>query len=143
MRGAEHGRAARRCRVLTRAWQMLLKGLGEARQARRRPSQAAEMVLVRLAYAAELPAARHGAGDELRERAPAARGAPAAAAAAGRATRSGERRPRLRRRARARRASPAPPARAGRRARTVESPAASFEDVRALCERSTGATIVL
>jgi DNA polymerase III subunit gamma/tau len=40
--------------ALTRAWQMLLKGLGEARVA---PSaqQAAEMVLVRLAYAAELP----------------------------------------------------------------------------------------
>ena len=41
--------------ALTRAWQMLLKGLGEARVA---PSaqQAAEMILVRLAYAAELPA---------------------------------------------------------------------------------------
>jgi DNA polymerase-3 subunit gamma/tau len=41
--------------ALTRAWQMLLKGLGEARVA---PSaqQAAAMVLVRLAYAAELPA---------------------------------------------------------------------------------------
>ena len=41
--------------ALTRAWQILLKGLGEARVA---PSaqQAAEMVLVRLAYAAELPA---------------------------------------------------------------------------------------
>ena len=40
--------------ALTRAWQMLLKGLGEVRAA---PSalQAAEMVLVRLAYAAELP----------------------------------------------------------------------------------------
>jgi DNA polymerase-3 subunit gamma/tau len=39
---------------LTRAWQMLLKGLGEVRAA---PAalQAAEMVLVRLAYAAELP----------------------------------------------------------------------------------------
>ena len=40
--------------AVTRAWQMLLKGLGEARVA---PSslQAAEMVLVRLAYAANLP----------------------------------------------------------------------------------------
>ena len=40
--------------VLTRAWQMLLKGLEEVRQA---PSglQAAEMVLVRLGYAADLP----------------------------------------------------------------------------------------
>ncbi len=40
--------------VLTRAWQMLLKGLGEARLAPS-PRQAAEMVLVRLAHAAELP----------------------------------------------------------------------------------------
>jgi len=40
--------------VLTRAWQMLLKGLGEARNAPS-PLQAAEMVLVRLAYAADLP----------------------------------------------------------------------------------------
>ena len=41
--------------VLVRAWQMLLKGLGEVRVA---PSaiQAAEMVLVRLAFAADLPA---------------------------------------------------------------------------------------
>ena len=40
--------------VLTRAWQMLLKGLSEVRIAPM-PLQAAEMVLVRLAYAAELP----------------------------------------------------------------------------------------
>jgi len=40
--------------VLTRAWQMLLKGLGEARAAPL-PLQAVEMVLVRLAYAADLP----------------------------------------------------------------------------------------
>ena len=40
--------------VLTRAWQMLLKGLGEIRSAPI-PVQAAEMVMVRLAYAAELP----------------------------------------------------------------------------------------
>ena len=40
---------------LARAWQMLLKGLGEAQNAPS-PLQAAEMVLVRLAYAAELPA---------------------------------------------------------------------------------------
>ncbi len=41
-------------RVLARAWQMLLKGLGEVRQADR-PVMAAEMVLVRLAHAADLP----------------------------------------------------------------------------------------
>ncbi len=41
--------------VLARAWQMLLKGLGEARVAPN-PLAAAEMVLVRLAYVADLPA---------------------------------------------------------------------------------------
>jgi len=40
--------------VLTRAWQVLLKGLGEV-QAAPAPMQAAEMVLVRLGYMAELP----------------------------------------------------------------------------------------
>ena len=40
---------------LTRAWQMLLKGLRET-QAAERPLQAAEMVLIRLAYVRELPA---------------------------------------------------------------------------------------
>ncbi|MFN3672354.1 MAG: DNA polymerase III subunit gamma/tau, partial [Bosea sp. (in: a-proteobacteria)] len=41
-------------RVLARAWQMLLKGLSEVKQADR-PIMAAEMVLVRLAHAADLP----------------------------------------------------------------------------------------
>ncbi len=40
--------------MLTRAWQMLLKGLSEARAAPM-SLQAVEMVLVRMAYAAELP----------------------------------------------------------------------------------------
>jgi DNA polymerase III subunit gamma/tau len=40
--------------ALSRAWQMLMKGLGEVRTAPR-PEQAAEMVLIRLAYAANLP----------------------------------------------------------------------------------------
>ena len=40
--------------VLARAWQMLLKGLDEV-QAAPSPVQAAEMVLVRLAYVADLP----------------------------------------------------------------------------------------
>ena len=40
--------------TLTRAWQMLLKGLVEVRDATR-PIQAAEMALVRLAYGADLP----------------------------------------------------------------------------------------
>ena len=68
---------------LTRAWQMLLKGLTEA-QAAPHPIEAAEMALVRLAYAADLPtpaelvarlsAAPQPAGSAAR--------APAAAAAA-------------------------------------------------------------
>lgn len=46
--------ATLRMPVLTRAWQLLLKGLGEVNIAPS-PLAAAEMVLVRLAYAAELP----------------------------------------------------------------------------------------
>jgi DNA polymerase-3 subunit gamma/tau len=41
-------------RVLSRTWQMLLKGLAEVQSAGR-PIAAAEMVLVRIAYAADLP----------------------------------------------------------------------------------------
>ncbi len=40
--------------ALTRAWQILLKGIGETQSATN-PAQAAEMVLIRLAYAAALP----------------------------------------------------------------------------------------
>src|SRR5258706_6831056 len=43
---------------LTRAWQMLLKGLIEVRDAAN-PYPAAEMALVRLAYAADLPPTEH------------------------------------------------------------------------------------
>ncbi len=41
-------------RVLSRAWQMLLKGMSEV-QAADRPLAAAEMLLVRIAYVADLP----------------------------------------------------------------------------------------
>ena len=41
-------------RVLSRTWQMLLKGIAEIKEAAR-PIAAAEMVLVRIAYAADLP----------------------------------------------------------------------------------------
>jgi len=41
-------------RVLSRTWQMLLKGMEEVQEAAR-PVAAAEMVLVRIAYAADLP----------------------------------------------------------------------------------------
>jgi len=46
--------ASLRMPILTRAWQILLKGLGEVKMAPS-PLAASEMVLVRLAYAAELP----------------------------------------------------------------------------------------
>ncbi|MGD9847286.1 MAG: DNA polymerase III subunit gamma/tau [Variibacter sp.] len=56
---AERGRgrefaAALSMRVLSRTWQMLLKGIAEAQSAAK-PLAAAEMVLVRIAYAAGLP----------------------------------------------------------------------------------------
>jgi DNA polymerase-3 subunit gamma/tau len=58
-RAAERGRAADLAKrlampVLARAWQMLLKGHDEVRNSPR-PLAAADMVLVRLAYAADLP----------------------------------------------------------------------------------------
>src|SRR2546421_2164950 len=46
--------AALSMRVLSRTWQMLFKGLGEVKEAGK-PLAAAEMVLVRIAYAADLP----------------------------------------------------------------------------------------
>ena len=57
---AEEAAAARRnadalsISVLNRAWQILLKGIAETRESAR-PLAAADMVLVRLAYAADLP----------------------------------------------------------------------------------------
>ena len=53
-------------RVLARVWQMLLKGIGEVQSAAK-PVAAAEMVLVRIAYAADLPSpdeAIRALGDE-------------------------------------------------------------------------------
>src|SRR5262249_25042013 len=41
-------------RVLARAWQMLVRGLAEV-QAARKPERAADMVIVRLAHASDLP----------------------------------------------------------------------------------------
>ena len=52
-RGAEFSRKLS-VRVLSRAWQMLLKGIGEV-QGAGRPASAAEMVLIRIAHAASLP----------------------------------------------------------------------------------------
>ena len=65
---------------LTRAWQMLLKGLFEVRDATR-PISACEMALIRLAYAAELPPADKLVRDILDANAPAAR-TPSSAASA-------------------------------------------------------------
>ncbi|MEP9350941.1 DNA polymerase III subunit gamma/tau [Xanthobacter sp. KR7-225] len=53
LRGAEMAQGLS-MRVLARAWQMLSKGVAEVQQAAK-PAQAAEMVLVRLGYAADLP----------------------------------------------------------------------------------------
>jgi len=68
--------------ILTRTWQMLLKGLREAQTAPS-PISAAEMILVRLAYAADLPAPA-----DLVQRIEDAGGAMAVAAAAPSATTS-------------------------------------------------------
>lgn len=54
VRGREFA-AALSMRVLSNTWQMLLKGIAEV-QAAPKPLAAAEMVLVRIAYAADLPA---------------------------------------------------------------------------------------
>ena len=54
-------------RVLSRTWQMLLKGIAEVKDAAR-PIAAAEMVLVRIAYVADLPNARRGDPDNQRTR---------------------------------------------------------------------------
>ncbi|TGQ65057.1 DNA polymerase III subunit gamma/tau [Mesorhizobium sp. M00.F.Ca.ET.186.01.1.1] len=52
-RGADFARALS-VRVLSRTWQMLLKGIPEV-ESSNRPVSAAEMVLIRLAHAADLP----------------------------------------------------------------------------------------
>ncbi|MBL8587693.1 MAG: DNA polymerase III subunit gamma/tau [Methylobacteriaceae bacterium] len=77
-RGAELSRALG-VRVLTRAWQMLLKGLQEVREAPR-PLAAADMVLVRIAHAADLPTLDE-ALRRLEESAPAGGAGPRPAAA--------------------------------------------------------------
>jgi DNA polymerase-3 subunit gamma/tau len=71
-------------RVLSRMWQMLLKGIAET-QAATRPAAAAEMVLVRIAYAADLPTPdeairmieQNGGGSAMVTSNAAPRGAPA------------------------------------------------------------------
>jgi len=82
-------------KTLARTWQMLLKGLGEVERAPW-PLAAAEMVLVRLAYAADLPtpdelikkvqSAPQGAGAAAGAASPARSGAPAGGPATARAS---------------------------------------------------------
>ena len=96
-------------RVLARTWQMLLKGIAEV-EAAGRPVDAAEMVLVRIAYAADLPTPDEvirSLGDtRARQRRRRAASAPACGAAP---RRSRAREPRARTRtARFRRARAAP-----------------------------------
>ena len=67
-------------RTLSRAWQILLKGIPEV-QASNRPVAAAEMVLVRLAYAADLPTPDE-ALRALKDGAPVPSGGPSARRAA-------------------------------------------------------------
>lgn len=75
-------------RVLSRMWQMLLKGITEV-QAATRPAAAAEMVLVRIAYVADLPTPdealkmleQGGGGSPVVSGGGAARSAPVASAA--------------------------------------------------------------
>ena len=71
-------------RVLSRMWQMLLKGITEV-QAATRPAAAAEMVLVRIAYVADMPTPdeairmieQNGGGSPVSAASAAPRGAPA------------------------------------------------------------------
>ena len=67
--------------VLTRNWQMLLKGLGETQNASS-PMQAAEMTLIRIAYAADVPSpaelARRLQSDAAKSQTPDASPAPSA-----------------------------------------------------------------
>jgi DNA polymerase-3 subunit gamma/tau len=76
-------------RVLSRMWQMLLKGIAEV-QAATRPAAAAEMVLVRIAYVADLPTPdeairmieQNGGGSAAVTSSAPSRGAPGPAASA-------------------------------------------------------------
>ncbi len=68
--------------ALTRAWQMLLKGLIEVRDANR-PIAACEMALIRLAYAADLPPTDKLVRDVMEGAGAAPRSAPSAAPPSG------------------------------------------------------------
>ncbi|ALA17047.1 DNA polymerase III subunit gamma/tau [Chelatococcus sp. CO-6] len=80
-------------RILSRTWQMLVKGIAEV-QAAPRPIAAAEMVLVRLAYAADLPTPDEALRLLREGNASAPAGSGSAGPAGGGATMSGAERPR-------------------------------------------------
>ncbi|WP_442754774.1 DNA polymerase III subunit gamma/tau [Methylocystis sp. JAN1] len=113
--------------ALTRAWQILMKGVDELRGSQR-PLQAADMVLVRLAYAADMPTpgdvlkqlgqGAPGAGQATQAPMSAPRGAPVAVAASSPVMRAPAARPAV--------ASPAPAA--------PGAAIASFEALVALAE---------
>src|SRR5690606_15348788 len=63
-------------RVLSRAWQMLLTGMDEVQRAAR-PRSAAEMVLIRIAHAADLPTLAEALSNLDAAGSPAGRGSPA------------------------------------------------------------------
>jgi DNA polymerase-3 subunit gamma/tau len=115
-------------RVLSRTWQMLFRGIPEVQSATK-PIAAAEMVLVRIAYAADLPTPDE-AIRSLRERKPAEENGPAAAAAPSPASS-----PRLEMRtaSRAGGAAPAPAQRASEPAARGVA-VARFEDLIALAD---------
>ncbi|MER8437966.1 DNA polymerase III subunit gamma/tau [Mesorhizobium sp. M1312] len=84
-RGADFAKALS-VRVLSRTWQMLLKGIPEV-QSSNRPVSAAEMVLIRLAHAADLPTLDEAlksleAGASVPNGSPRSNGAPASSVVA-------------------------------------------------------------
>jgi DNA polymerase-3 subunit gamma/tau len=81
-------------RVLSRAWQMLLKGIDETRIAAN-PLAAADMVLVRLAYAADLPTPDEALRSLRDGQPPTASSSPAPTSAASAAPSSGNGGPRI------------------------------------------------
>jgi len=115
-------------RVLSRTWQMLFRGIPEVQSASK-PIAAAEMVLVRIAYAADLPTPDE-AIRSLRERKPAEENGPAAAAAASPAPS-----PRLEMRTTSRAGGPAAaPAQRAAEPATRPVAVARFEDLIALAD---------
>jgi DNA polymerase-3 subunit gamma/tau len=130
-------------RILARSWQMLLKGIAEV-EAAGRPIDAAEMVLVRIAYAADLPTPDEvirTLGDARRGENSAPSGAPNAASMIGATELRVQTRPEQARSGQAHQDGPARGARGSAAAATplptsaaapAESPSVKNEDIRAV-----------